>query len=196
MPGMKSIERIVFSKSSGNPIFSQIFGHQRAENEARYTKIYRGQETHSIKVNARYEMNWANSFFKKFGNPIFGQIFGHQRAKNEARNTKMNRGQETHPIRVIPGMKWIEAIVFRKVPETLSTDGRTDIGVNPVYPHSTFGEAWGTIISVQTKFELHCINTFSDTGRKPPFWVNFLATRGPKFGQRGPTVNQFWTLTK
>ena len=69
---------IVFSKSSGNPIFGQIFGHKRAENETRKTKMYRGQETHPIRVNARYEMNWANSFF------------------------------------------------FQKVPETLSTDGRTD----------------------------------------------------------------------
>ena len=58
--------------------------------------MYRGQETRPIRVNARYEMNWANSF-------------------------------------------------ILKVPETLSTegrtDGRTDIGVNPVYPHSTFGGA-------------------------------------------------------
>ena len=61
-----------FSKSSGNPISSQIFGHQRAENEARNTKMYRGQETHPIRINARYEMNWANSFFfKKFQEPHF-----------------------------------------------------------------------------------------------------------------------------
>ena len=52
-------------KSSGNPIFSQIFGHQRAENEARNKKMYRGQETHHIRVNATYEMNWAKSFLKK-----------------------------------------------------------------------------------------------------------------------------------
>ena len=49
-------------------------------------------------INARNEVNWANSFSKSSGNPIFGQIFGHQRVKNEARNTKMNRGHETHPI--------------------------------------------------------------------------------------------------
>ena len=65
------IELIVFSKSSANPIFSQIFGHQRAENEARNMKMYRGQETHPIRVNARYEMNWANSFFKTFWKPHF-----------------------------------------------------------------------------------------------------------------------------
>ena len=59
MPGMKSTEPIVFSKSSVNPIFGQIFGHQRAENEARNTKMNMGQETHPIRVrvNARYEMN-------------------------------------------------------------------------------------------------------------------------------------------
>ena len=86
---------IFFSKSSGNPIFCQIFGNQRAENEARNTKMYRGQETHPIRVNARYKMNWTNFFFQKCpGNPIFGQIFGLQRAKHEARNTKMNRGQD------------------------------------------------------------------------------------------------------
>ena len=77
-----------FFKSFRNPIFSQIFGHQRAENEARNRKMYRGQETHPIRVNAMYEMNWANSFSKSSGNPIFGQIFGHQRAENEARNKK------------------------------------------------------------------------------------------------------------
>ena len=60
---MKWIEPIVFSKSSRNPIFGQIFGHQRAENEARNTKMYRGQETHTIRVNTRYEMNWANSIY-------------------------------------------------------------------------------------------------------------------------------------
>ena len=69
MPRMKWIEPIVFSKSSGNPIFGQIFGHQRAKNEARDTKMNRGQETHPIRVNARYEMNWVNSFFKKFRKP-------------------------------------------------------------------------------------------------------------------------------
>ena len=31
-----------YSKSSGNPIFGQTIGHQRAENEARNTKMYRG----------------------------------------------------------------------------------------------------------------------------------------------------------
>ena len=60
----KLIEPIVFSKSSGNPIFGQIFGHPRAANEARNTKMYRGQETDPKRINARYEMNWANSFFK------------------------------------------------------------------------------------------------------------------------------------
>ena len=67
----KWIEPIVFSKSSGNPIFGQIFGHQRVENEARNTKMYRGQETHPTRINARYEMNWANSFFKNFRKPHF-----------------------------------------------------------------------------------------------------------------------------
>ena len=41
------------------------------ENEARNTKMYRGQETHPIRINARYEMNWANSFFKNFRKPHF-----------------------------------------------------------------------------------------------------------------------------
>ena len=84
----------------GNPIFGQIFGHQRAENEARNTKMYRGQGTYPIRVNAMYEMNFFIVFSKSSRNPIFGHIFGLQRAKNEARITKMNRGQETHPIRV------------------------------------------------------------------------------------------------
>ena len=32
-------------------------------------KMYRGQETYPIRVNTRYEMNWANSFFKKYQKP-------------------------------------------------------------------------------------------------------------------------------
>ena len=99
----------IFPKSSVNPIFGLIFDRQRAENEARNTKMYRGHETHPIRINARYEMNWANSFFtnvletpfsakywansflKKFRKPHFDQILGHQRAENEARNTEMYR---------------------------------------------------------------------------------------------------------
>ena len=50
-------------------MFGQIFGHQRAKNEARNTKMNRVQETHPIRVNIRYEINWANSFFKKFRKP-------------------------------------------------------------------------------------------------------------------------------
>ena len=50
-------------------IFGQIFGHQKAEIEAKNTKMTRGQQTHPIRVNARYEINWANSFFKKFWKP-------------------------------------------------------------------------------------------------------------------------------
>ena len=46
------------------------------------------------------------------------------------------------------------------------------------------------------KFELDCINTFSDNGRKPPFPVILWPPEGQKFGQRGPKGNQFWTLTQ
>ena len=151
--------------------------------------MYRGQETHPIRMNTRYEMNWTNSFLKNSGNPIFTQIFGHQRAENEAMNTKIYRGKKTHPIRVNAGDEmngansffkklrkphfrpniwppegrkkrlWTRKCIgvkrlthkdkcqvwnelsqqfFQKVPETLSTDGQTDrqtdMGVNPVYP--------------------------------------------------------------
>ena len=129
MPGMKWIEPSVVSNSSGNPIFGEIFGHQRTENEAGYTKMYRGQETHPIMVNARYEMNYANSFSKSSRNHIFGQIFDHKRARNEARNTKMNRGEETHPIRVYATyeMNWANSFYFKKFRKPcLQTDGRTD----------------------------------------------------------------------
>ena len=60
-----------FSKISGNPIFGQIFGHQRAKNEDRNTIMHRGQETHPIRVYDKYEMNWSNSFFKKSGNLVY-----------------------------------------------------------------------------------------------------------------------------
>ena len=73
-----------------------------------------GQKIHPIRVNARYQINWMNSFFKnipetpfwgkylakKIRKPHLGKIFGHHRAEVDGRNTKMNRGQETHPIRV------------------------------------------------------------------------------------------------
>ena len=47
----------IYPRSDHYPIFDQIFGHQRAKIEARYTKMNRGQKTHPIRVNARYEMN-------------------------------------------------------------------------------------------------------------------------------------------
>ena len=138
------IEPIVFSKSAGNPIFGQIFGHQRVENESRNTKMYRGQETNPISLNARYEMNWANSFFKKFRKPHFlPNIWLPEGRKNEARNTKMYRGQETHPLRVNTRyeMNWANNFFKKFRKPCLQTDGRTDIRVNPVYPHSTFSGA-------------------------------------------------------
>ena len=58
----------------------------------------RSQETHPIRVNARYNMNWTNSFSRNSGNPNFGQIYGHQRAEIDARNTKIRKGQETDHI--------------------------------------------------------------------------------------------------
>ena len=108
--------------------------------------MYRGQETHPIRINARYEMNWANSYFKKFRKPDFRPNIWPPEGQNKARNTKMNRVQEIHTIRVNAGYGINRAnSFFQKVPETLSTDrrtdGRTGIGVNPVYPHSTFGGA-------------------------------------------------------
>ena len=54
-----------FSKSSENLIFVLIFGHQKAEKDARNTKMNRGQETHPMTANARHEMYWANIFFHK-----------------------------------------------------------------------------------------------------------------------------------
>ena len=106
-----------------------------------------------IKINARNEINWANSFFKNFWKPFFGQIFGHQRAENEARNKKMYRVWETHPIRVNARyeMNWANSFFkkFQKHCQTslenlisvAMTDGQTNIWVNPVYPHSTLDGA-------------------------------------------------------
>ena len=88
------------------------------ENEAKNTKMYRDQETHTIRINVRYEMNWANVFSKSAVNSIFSQIFGHQRPENEARNTKIYRSQETHPVRVNAWyeMNWANSFLkkFRK----------------------------------------------------------------------------------
>ena len=110
-----------FFKSSRKRIFGQIFRHRRAENEARNTKMNRGQEANPLRITVRYVMNGTTSFFSKnSGNPIFGQIFGHQTDENEARNTQMFRGQETHPIRINARyeMNWANRFFFQKVPET------------------------------------------------------------------------------
>ena len=60
-------------------------------------KMTRGQEskeTHPKRLNARYQMNWANIFFQKvLEKNILGQIFGYQRAEIDARKAKMNRFQ-------------------------------------------------------------------------------------------------------
>ena len=53
--------------------------------------------------------------------------------------------------------------------------------------------------SVHHKFDLDCVNTFWDNGWKPTLWPifsNCFATRGPKLGQRGPKLIQFWTFTQ
>ena len=132
MPGMKWIEPIVFSKRSGNPIFHHIFGQQRAGNEAKDTKMYRGQETHPIRVNARYVMNETNSFFKKFRKPYFRpNIWPPEGRKWGYTNTKMNRDQETYPLGVNDRyvMNWANSLK-KKNPETpfstkyLSTRGQ------------------------------------------------------------------------
>ena len=58
-----------------NYYFQQaIFGHHRNEVGGSNRKMYVGQKTLPQRVNARYEMKWANSSFKNSGNPIFGQI--------------------------------------------------------------------------------------------------------------------------
>ena len=126
---MKRIEPIVFSKSSGNPIFGQIFGHQRAKNEVRNTKMYRGQETHPVRVNARYEMDWANSFFHKVPEtPFSAKYLATRGPKKEAMNTKMYRGQETHPIRINARyeMNWANSFFKKFRKPCLQTDRRTD----------------------------------------------------------------------
>ena len=51
-----------------------------------------------IRINARYEMNGANNYFKTFLKPHFSQILGQPRADIDDSNTKMYRGQEPHPI--------------------------------------------------------------------------------------------------
>ena len=71
-----------------------------------------GQETHPIRVNARYEMNWANIFFKKFRKPSCLQTDG---------RTDRHRGESSIPpfhLRWIGGiitLKWAQ----RPVPITL-----------------------------------------------------------------------------
>ena len=124
MPGMKLIEPIGSSKSSGNPIC-----HKRAKIYARNTKVNKGKEIHPVRVNAWYKMNWANHFFssKSSRNPIFGQIFGHQRAKIDDRITKINRGQETRPIRLNARYEINRAVsLFKKFwKPCLQTNGQT-----------------------------------------------------------------------
>ena len=54
---MKWIDPMFFSKCSGNPIFGQIIGHQRAENEARNTKMYRVDRPHKDKCQVWNEIS-------------------------------------------------------------------------------------------------------------------------------------------
>ena len=100
-------------------------------------------------------------FFKKFRKPYFGPNIWPPEGQNEARNTKMHRGQETHPIRY--EMNWANSFFKKFWKPCLSTDGRTDgrtdgwtdIGVNPVYPYSTFGGAGGIKSPTQHCKSLH-----------------------------------------
>ena len=65
------------SRATGRPYWANNFFQNAPEylatrgpkNEARNAKMNRGEEIHPTRVNARYEMNWANSFFKKFRKP-------------------------------------------------------------------------------------------------------------------------------
>ena len=41
-----------------------MLGHQIAQIYGRKTKMNMVQETHPIRVNARYEINWTNIFFQ------------------------------------------------------------------------------------------------------------------------------------
>ena len=171
-----------FSKTSGNPIFDQIFGHQRAENKARNTKMYRGQETHPIKINSGYEINWAHSFFFNSRNPIFGPIFGHQRAENEARNTKMYRGQDTNPIRINARYEMNCANVFSK------SSGNPIFG--QMFSHQRAENDprntkmyWGqetNSIRVNARYEMNWANIFFQKVPETPFSAKYLATREPK----------------
>ena len=71
MPGMKWIEPISFEKVPETPFSAKYLATRGPKKESRNTKIYRGQETHPIRVDALHEMNWDNIFFKKFGKPHF-----------------------------------------------------------------------------------------------------------------------------
>ena len=96
-----------FSKLFGNPIFGQIFVHQRAENETMSTKIDRGQETYIIRVNARYEMNWANSFLKKIRKPCW-QMDGQRDGWTDGETDGQTSGWIQYtpiPLSVEPGYK-------------------------------------------------------------------------------------------
>ena len=55
------------------PHIGQIFGHQRAEIVVMHTKMNKDQETHPIRENYRYEINWAHFVTKRSGNLVYGQ---------------------------------------------------------------------------------------------------------------------------
>ena len=99
---------ICFSKSSENLIFVHVFGHQKAEIDTRNMKINRGQETHPMTGNARYEMYWSIFFF------IFCQISGHRKSKIDGRNMQLNRVNKLTSYGLMPSWNWIEPIVLSK----------------------------------------------------------------------------------
>ena len=89
-----------FSNSSGNPIFGQIFGHQRPKIRLGTLTCIGIKRLTPIRMNARKKWNWGNSFFKNFRKPHFRPNIWPYEAENETMNTKIYRDQETHPIRI------------------------------------------------------------------------------------------------
>ena len=59
-----------------SPPLIRIMAAGHPTHAARNMRLNRGQETHPIRINARYEIDWANSFSKSSGNLVYRRTDG------------------------------------------------------------------------------------------------------------------------
>ena len=106
----------------------------------------RDQETHPIRVNARYEMYWANSFFKKFQKPCL-QTDGKTDGPTD-RRTDRHRGESSLP----PfHLQWSWGIIISIYPD--SKDPQIDI--DWTHPETLVSGTCYVLVETRQLFAIH-----------------------------------------